>query len=107
LREGLRAGPIAAFAGFVGLGQEAADFFDEIVLRGTQALAGCLLQVSLGDAGVFVGLVFQAGLIPWRKLRRNLRRGSACGLLGLSVPGGFAGLAARRRWGFGMRRLHG
>ena len=49
MREGLRAGPVSAFAGFVGLGQEALNFFNEIVLRGVQAFAGCLLQVSLGD----------------------------------------------------------
>ncbi len=87
MREGLRAGPVSAFAGFVGLGQEAFNFFNEIVLRGVQAFAGCLLQVSLGDSGVFVGLVLQAGLISGRKLRRNLRRRSARGLLGLSVAG--------------------
>ena len=85
MREGLRARPVSAFAGFVGLGQEAFNFFNEIVLRRVQAFAVGLLQVSLGDAGIFVGLVFQAGLISRRKLRGNLRRRSACGLLGLSV----------------------
>ena len=85
MREGLRAGPVSALSGFVGLGQEAFNFFDEIVLRGVQAFAVSLLQVSLGNAGIFVGLVFQAGLISRRKLRGNLRRRSARGLLGLSV----------------------
>ena len=107
LGEGLGAGPVAAFAGFFGLGQEAANFFDEILLRGVQNFAVGLLQIFLRDIGVFVRGTAHAGLIAGRKLRRDLRRRSARGLLGLSVRGGFGGLAVRRRRRFGVRRLDG
>ena len=106
LRQGLGAGPVAGFAGFFGLGEEAANFFLQILLRGVQDFAVGLLQIFLRDVRVFAGAVAHAGLIAGGKLRRDLGRRSARGLLGLGIRGSFGGLAVRRRRWFGVRRLN-
>ena len=85
LGQGLGAGPVAGFAGFFGLSEEAANFFLEIQLRGIEDFAVGLLKIFLGDIGVFAAAAAQAGLIAGRKLRRDLGRRSARGLLGLCI----------------------
>lgn len=108
LGQGLGAGPVAGFAGIAGLAQEAANFFDEVALGCVQDFAVGLLQIFLRDAGVFNCAAAHAGLIAGRKLRRDLWRGSARGLLGLSVRGGgFSGFLVRRRQRFRVRRFDG
>jgi hypothetical protein len=77
------------------------------LLRGVQDFAVGLLQIFLCDVDVFAGAVAHAGLIAGRKLRGDLWRRSARGLLGLGIRGGFGGLAVRRRRRFGVRRLDG
>ena len=106
LGQGLGAGPIAGFAGFVGLGEEAANFFLQILLRGVQDFAVSLLQIFLRDVDVFARAAAQAGLIAGRKLRRDLRRRSTHRLLGWSIRGRFGGLTVRRRRRFGVCRLN-
>ena len=105
LREGLGAGPVAGFAGLFGLGEEAANLFLQIQLGGVQDFAVGLLQIFLGDVHVFARAVAHGSLIAGRKLRRDLWRRSACGLLGLGIRGCFGGLVVRRRWRFRVRRL--
>ena len=103
--QSLGARPIAGFAGFFGLGEEAANFFDQVALRCVQDFAVGLLEIFLGDAGVHACAAAHGGLIAGGKLRRDLWRRSARGLLGLGVRGGFGGLAVGRRRRFGVRGL--
>jgi len=105
LGKGLRAGPVAGFAGLVGLSEEAANFFLQIQLGGVQDFAVGLLQVFLGDVHVFARAVAHVGLIAGRKLRRDLGRRRARRLLGLGIRGCFGGLAVRGRRRFSVCRL--
>ena len=77
------------------LGQEAADFSDEILLRRIQLFAAGLLEVALGEGCVVACAMFVAGLIARRKLRSDLRGGRM--QRGVLYSLGFGGRLARRR----------
>lgn len=69
LREVLRTRQVAGLAGFPGLRDKTANFFEQILLRGAQLLSFGLLKILLRHGNVFVGSALEVGLLTGRKLR--------------------------------------
>ena len=90
----LSAGPVVAFGGLMRLGEKAADFLREVLLRGVELPATCLLEVLFRNGDVVVRLALVTRLIARRELRRNLRSGRARSFRGLI--GRFRGRLLRR-----------
>ena len=91
--------PVASLASLVRLGQETADFFDQIVLRSAQLLIGGLLKILLRGANVFVRLVGVGSLVIRRHFGRYLGRGRTCLLSRRLGRLWLRGLFTRRRSG--------
>lgn len=57
----------------MGLREEVANFFDQIVLRFIELFAFGALEISLGVIDVRIGALLGGGLRLWRELRRDDR----------------------------------
>ena len=71
------ADPILRVDGFVGLREEVADFFDEVVLRRIEFFTFGALEILLGVSDVRIGALLVGGLGLRREFRRDDRRRGA------------------------------
>ena len=84
------ADPVFGVDGFVGLREEIANFFNQVVLRRIELFAFRALEISCGVIHVCIGALFGGGLSLWRELGRDhrcRRPGIFGGLFGLGGSG--------------------